>query len=58
MVATFSAEQEWLPRVLAARGFVLRYLGKFVSTYDDNDLYLVERRPAEASRRDAGSSLR
>lgn len=41
MIGTYTSPDDWLPRALADQGTHLQYLGKFVSTYDDDDLYLV-----------------
>lgn len=41
LVANYIHPEEWLPRYLAASGAHLRYLGKFSSTYEDDDLYFV-----------------
>ena len=41
LVANYDSEQDWLPRKLVDSGVELRYLGKFVSSYDYDDLYLV-----------------
>jgi hypothetical protein len=41
MVATYGRGTDWLPRALAQRGADMNYLGKFVSKYDDDDLFMV-----------------
>jgi len=41
LVADYNNTEEWLPRKLLASGATLQYLGKFQSTYADEDLYLV-----------------
>jgi hypothetical protein len=57
MVATYSSNFDWLPRALADRGESLQYLGKFVSSYGDDDLYLVTV-PAPSSASQTVASLR
>lgn len=42
MVGRYDREEEWLPRQLVDSGAEVQYLGKFVSSYDDDDLYLVD----------------
>jgi len=41
LIANYKHPEEWLPRYLMASGAHLRYLGKFASTYEDDDLYFV-----------------
>ena len=41
VVGPYGQPEVWLLRKLAAEGFVLDYLGKFQSTYESQDLYLV-----------------
>jgi hypothetical protein len=43
LLGDYSAQEIWLPRKLAADGMKLDYLGKFESSYESNDLYLVSR---------------
>jgi hypothetical protein len=43
MVGNYTVPQIWLPRALADHGWKLDYLGKFVSSYESDDLYLVTR---------------
>jgi hypothetical protein len=43
MVGTYDAGEIWLLRSLAANGAKMDYLGKFASTYETDDLYLVSR---------------
>ncbi len=54
MVGTFTNEQEWLPRALAARHIPLQYLGKFLTTYEDSDLYFVDTRARTAPEAETG----
>ena len=41
VIADYSSPAEWLPRDLLAHRYVLQYLGKLATTYDDHDLFLV-----------------
>jgi hypothetical protein len=41
VVGRYDTPEVWLLRKLAADGFVLDYLGKYASTYESRDLYLV-----------------
>lgn len=41
MVGDYNRSEVWLPRKLAASGLKLDYLGKFESSYESDDLYLV-----------------
>lgn len=41
MVAAYPSTDDWLPRKLADSGVTLNYLGKFVSSYDNDDIFLV-----------------
>lgn len=41
LIADYANPEEWLPRKLMALGVHPQYLGRFVSTYRDLDLYLV-----------------
>lgn len=43
VVGSYQWKEIWLLRVLAADGMKLNYLGKFESTYESDDLYLVSR---------------
>jgi hypothetical protein len=43
LVGDYNAKEIWLPRKLAADGLKLDYLGKFESSYESDDLYLVSR---------------
>jgi hypothetical protein len=46
LIANYEQPDEWLPRRLISNGDKLRYLGKFESTYNDDDLYLVSTSPS------------
>lgn len=41
LIATYTSRHDWLPRALADRGESIHYIGKFVSSYGDDDLYFV-----------------
>ena len=41
MVATYQRGTDWLPRAFADMGIKMDYLGKFVSHYGDEDLFMV-----------------
>lgn len=41
LIATYTSRHDWLPRALADRGETIQYIGKFVSSYADDDLYFV-----------------
>ncbi len=41
MVAAYPSYEDWLPRKLADSGANMNYLGKFVSSYDNDDIFLV-----------------
>ncbi len=41
MVAAYPSYEDWLPRKLADSGANVNYLGKFVSSYDNDDVFMV-----------------
>jgi hypothetical protein len=41
LIADYTHPEAWLPRELMNAGATLTYLGKFESTYDADDLYVV-----------------
>ena len=41
MIAAYPSSDAWLPRKLADSGVNVDYLGKFVSSYDNDDIFLV-----------------
>jgi hypothetical protein len=43
LTGEYGRPEIWLPRKLIADGWKLQYLGKYVSTYENNDLYLVSK---------------
>ncbi len=54
MVAAYPSTDDWLPRKLADSGVDLNYLGKFVSSYDNDDVFLVTVPPGALDRANAG----
>ena len=54
MVAAYPSTDDWLPRKLADSGVNLNYLGKFVSSYDNDDVFLVTVPPGALDTANAG----
>ena len=56
MIAAYPADDDWLPRKLADSGVNVDYLGKFVSSYDNDDIFLVTVPPGALDTANAGFS--
>ncbi len=56
MVAAYPSTDDWLPRKLADSGVDLNYLGKFISSYDNDDVFLVTVPPGSLDHANAGFS--
>lgn len=56
MVAAYPSTDDWLPRKLADSGANVDYLGKFVSSYDNDDIFLVKIPPGALDTATRGSS--
>ena len=54
MVAAYPSTDDWLPRKLADSGVNLNYLGKFISSYDNDDIFLVTVPPGALDTANAG----
>ncbi len=54
MIAAYPAVDDWLPRKLADSGVNSDYLGKFVSSYDNDDIFLVTVPPGALDTANAG----
>jgi hypothetical protein len=54
MVAAYPSTDDWLPRKLADSGANVDYLGKFVSSYDNDDIFLVTIPPGALDTANAG----
>ena len=54
MVAAYPSTDDWLPRKLADSGVNLNYLGKFISSYDNDDVFLVTIPPGALDTANAG----
>ncbi len=54
MIAAYPASDDWLPRKLTDSGVNVNYLGKFVSSYDNDDIFLVTVPPGALDTANAG----